>query len=365
MPARNRRRRRAQAWRRDPFAQIPERQIQRLARADVMPGVRANERAVVQSIGQRSKTGQSAIRGYTDALVQALKPYSDKIAGYYGDAEASQATLTDELTRALAGGGEQQGADLAAKLAAINAPGAQTADVAGGAEKVGAGAAGASMGMGTSALARLAGERTANAAYAARQPGIAGLAGLQNASQLELALSREQTDAVRDLRSRVPGMIAERVGRYRDTNFDRALAAAAYRGDVVEAQAGAAADTRARRQELADARRERNEELADAARTRKEELEDAARTRREELADASRDRAGERRDYFEGVREDAFARAGKLINPGGNSLHDPISKQQAFARLWAEFGRALVARGVSKKAATRMLRQAVFAAAGR
>lgn len=359
------------AWRTDPFAQIPEREITRIARSDVMPSVRAQQQAIEQSIERRSRSGIGQIRGFTDALMQALAPYDARIAGYYGDAQASTAAIGDALRSALAGGGGQQASELGGKLAAINAPAAQIEDVAGGARRTGEGAAGATFGLSSAELGRLTGERTAHGAYAAKQPGIAALSGLQSARALELALSGELADRVGELRAGAPGLISDRISELRNVNFDRGLARASGLSDAqagrIKRQQELADDRRTRQEKLADAKRERQQELEDAARERQEELGDEARERQQELEDAQRKNTdpAARADYFYEVRADAFKAAKTLAQPrksaAGREL-PPMPRGEARRRLFEEYGRMLIGRGYPRQTVRQMIERALDAA---
>ena len=73
---------------------------------------------------------------------------------------------------------------------------------------------------------------------------------------------------------------------------------------------------------------------------------------------------GERTDYFYAVREDAVKAAKELAerkeNEFGNMVLVP--RDEAYQRLWTEFGQLLIGRGYAKRAVEQMLQRALRAA---
>ena len=150
----------------------------------------------------RAKSGMDAIGGFTKQLAAALAPLAGQMQGIYGGAEQSQASSDAALRQALVGGGQGLADALAGKLGAINAPGAQIADVAGGQAQTGVGAGNAGFALGSAELGRLIGTGTAEQTFAAKQPGIAGFTGLQKAGELQQSLQSELAGKVADLQSK-------------------------------------------------------------------------------------------------------------------------------------------------------------------
>ena len=201
-----------------------EQQIAQRSRQEVMSGVNPAIAAAEGAIGRRSKAGSSAITGYTSELANALMPFFQSAGSIYDAAAGSQGALMAALPAALTGQGRELGGELGAKMAQINAPGAQIDQVAGGAERTGAAAGAVSGALGSAELARLRSDQQADRAYAGAQPGIAGLRGAENSRTLQLQLNRELADTLGEITSRVPSQMSELVRSYRQDEFDKGIA---------------------------------------------------------------------------------------------------------------------------------------------
>ena len=163
----------------------------------------------------RAKSGMDAIGGFTKQLAAVLAPLAGQMRGIYGGAEQSQAASDAALRQALAGGGQSLADTLSAKLGAINAPGAQVADVAGGQAQTGVGAGNAGFALGSAELGRLIGTGTAEQTFAAKQPGIAGFTGLQKAGELQQSLQSELADKIAGMQGQGPAFVQSQVADVR------------------------------------------------------------------------------------------------------------------------------------------------------
>jgi hypothetical protein len=331
-----------------------------------------------RSVGRRSQAGMSAITGYTTELAKALMPFYQSAGAIYDQAAGRMGALTQALPAALTGQGQALGAELGAKLQAIDAPGRQVQEVAGGAESTGAAAGRAAGALGSAELARLRSDQQADRAYAAAFPGIAGLHGATNARALQLALNRELADALGEIKSRVPAQLAELVRSYRQAEFDKGIA-----------RATAARERAKLRQETAEekaAREEANRKLTPAPESVNRSagyimgynaqgqlvpflgpdgkpIKYVPKPSTSKKDDAAK-REQERKDYFYEVRAQVFAQAKEYAKPtttpAGRTIVMP--RAEAKRRLMTEYGMLLIGRGYPRKMVETMIERALDAA---
>lgn len=239
--------RRAPAAPADPLAPLTESQIQQRAGADVRAQVDPIIAELTRSIGAHTKAGLGAISGYSNEQARRLQPYEAKAADIYGDAQKSTASVNDALLQTLTGQGQQLSSELAGKLGAINAPGAQQSQIAGDAAQTGLGAGNAAYGIGSAALNELISQGASARNYAAKLPGIARAQGAQDIRDLTGSSSRLLADEIGKVSSGVPAAVAETVKGYRGNELDKQITAIAGRSDAEKAriEAQAHADERA------------------------------------------------------------------------------------------------------------------------
>lgn len=163
----------------------------------------------------QAEAGTQAIGGYTSNLAKALSGYQQSAAQIYGGAQQSQAASDAALASRLSGGGEQMAADLSGKLASINAPsavGQTTAAI----QQTGTGSGNALYANGSAALADLIARGAAEQSYAAKLPGLAGLAGAQQTGQLQGKLQTSLADQLAQVQTQVPGIVQNMQGQRSD-----------------------------------------------------------------------------------------------------------------------------------------------------
>lgn len=206
----------------DPFAPLSEQAIRSRATADVRSQVDPILKQITSGIESRTRAGSNAISGYTSTLADRLGAGVGKVQDIYGGAQQSQAAVEEALASRLSGQGNQLSGELSAKLAQIGAPGSQVQDVAGGAAQMGQGLAGASYGHGSASLSRLIQEGAAEGALAQKQPGIARLGGLQQLGTLQRQSQADLAEQTGEVNSRVPGLIQQLLGDYRQNELSKA-----------------------------------------------------------------------------------------------------------------------------------------------
>lgn len=177
-------------------------QIQASAQGQLSPIIAA----LTAQLQRQQEAGGAAIQGYTNSLAQSLAPFAQSAGNIYSGAEQAQAALDAALAQRLSGGGSDQAQQLGARLASINAPGATNAAVEG-ATNTAAGAGNASYARGSASLADLIARGAAAQNYAAAQPGIARLSGLQQLGQLTSSLQGKYADQVGQLQAKIPDIV--------------------------------------------------------------------------------------------------------------------------------------------------------------
>ncbi|HXH87327.1 MAG TPA: hypothetical protein VNI55_01800 [Gaiellaceae bacterium] len=161
---------------------------------------------ISRSIEARAKAGMGAIGGYTNELAQNLGGFDVKARDIYADAQGRQASVNNALAESARGEGGRLQAELAGKLGAA---GITDTGTSGEAARIGQGSAGASFARGGADLSELIARSASAQEYAAKLPGLARLGGLQSARTLQLESSKDLADQTGQIRSQVPGLIAE------------------------------------------------------------------------------------------------------------------------------------------------------------
>lgn len=178
------------------------------ARAQVMPLLKEIQAEIARRSGAEQQHLAGATRNYAE-LVGQFAPQSQQA---YAGAEQSQAGVNAALSQALAGGGHELSTELAGKLGAINAPGAQVQQVAGGAAQMGVGAGNAQLATGSAELSRLIGHGAAAQEYGAKLPGIAGAEGLRRSSEIAGRYADENDRRTAEVNASLPGLIQGLLG---------------------------------------------------------------------------------------------------------------------------------------------------------
>ncbi|HXG76275.1 MAG TPA: hypothetical protein VNJ53_06870 [Gaiellaceae bacterium] len=360
------------------------------------PGISSAAQALTELLLRRVERDVGQVDARTRARQTALEPYAARAAGYLEQAQDSERALGSAVSSSLTGLGRELGWTIEHALAGIQAPAASVSEYGQGTAQTGA-AAGQTVGALSSAeLGRLRGFQTAEEVYAAALPRLAALAGEQERRNL-LAQARQD---LADLSLREAAEAQERAFREREFAY-RA------RQDALDRRFRQTQFRYETRQDRLDRRRQaRLDRLAEAAARREYGLDLAEQNELRPAPESVNRSAGyvmgydssgrlvpmrgpdgkpvpykppprstgsagkggddDRADYFYEVREDAFARARALREAGGTSAVTgrklPLPREQAAARLWAEFGRALVGRGYPRKAVQAMLNAALEAA---
>ena len=358
----------------------------------------------------RAKSGMDAIGGYTRQLAAALAPLAGQMQGIYGGAEQSQASSDAALRQALVGGGQGLADALSAKLGAINAPGAQISDVAGGQAQTGVGAGNAGFALGSAELGRLIGTGTAEQTFAAKQPGIAGFTGLQKAGELQQSLQSELADKIAGMQGQGPAFVQSQVDSVR---AGKAAAAAQrernreftlnynQRADIANQRAGLAKDKfkpqvgsdgsitavyadgrvvkiagpgtvpQAQRTGTWSTRITRDGSIVQS-----NGQTGAVRTvagPNKAWASGTGGTGGKRDTLFYKVRDQAFSMARTLFKPpqganvpaglkGSGGAGASVPREKAYTKLWAQYGQELFARGFQRPVVEQMIQHALSAA---
>lgn len=228
------------AARQDPLAPRSDQQIRSRVRADVMAETDPQIADINRAITRRSRAETDAIGGYTNQLAQALGGYEGRAKSIYGDAQARQAAVDAALSGKLTASGDTLAEGLSARLAQAGLGGERAASEATqDVRATGSGAGNALYGVGSAGLSDLISRGAGAQAYAAAQPGIARLAGMQQLGQARARYEGERADQVGKIRSRIPGLIAELMRDERATEFDKVLARLTGEKDTAAATAKA------------------------------------------------------------------------------------------------------------------------------
>ena len=257
----------------DPFAPISDADL----RARAMSMTNEQLGPILENIrrlyAERSAQGQAAIRGTTSALGNLFAQAAPQTAAAYGEATKSVNATNSELANRLGAFGQNLGAEVGGKLAAINAPAAVQSEIGGGAQQTAQGVANANFAIGAAEGNRLAAEGAHAGEYAAKLPGIAGLTGMQHARELEAQLNRQLQDDLAEQSSHASETFTNLYLHLVDQEWQKTLARTS--GQFKSAQA--AADAQYHAQQIAFKRAELAWKKAKAKADRAQKETDAKR----------------------------------------------------------------------------------------
>lgn len=227
----------------NPLAPLSEKAIARQSRSYVNAQILPLIAQINSEVDRRNRAGQAAIAGNTDTLAGHLAPIAGEIHARNEAAQNQQRSDDAALAAHLTGAGALQGSQLAAQLAAINAPAEQVQQVAGGATAAGAGAGATSAALGSASLAHLLAAGTAQENYASELPAFARLGGAQRSSQLGVQLENQRATQVGDVRAKVPGLLQQIIQQARDREFQKGVAIQSGLVDTAKLNASSAYQT--------------------------------------------------------------------------------------------------------------------------
>jgi hypothetical protein len=199
----------------DPYAALSDAELRARTLAQISATYDPLIAQITSSYEQRAAAGGQAIKGITDQLVQQMRGYQGSAANIYGQAQQSQAASDAALSSMLSGQGTQLASELGSRLASINAP-AATQGAQQAVTQAGTGSAGALYGKGSASQSDLIARGAGAQEYAAKLPGIAGLAGLQQLGQFQGQVSGAEQDELGRLRAQIPGATADLLSSLRD-----------------------------------------------------------------------------------------------------------------------------------------------------
>lgn len=214
----------------DPFAPLGEAAIQKQA----AQGVRSQVDPLIKEILAGIDSQARGLEGLTDRYASRIGGYAPEAANIYGRAVGESAGVADAVASRVSGAGDASAASLKAALGQASMPEGLIADLAGGAAQTGRGASNAGF-VSDSADVQALISRGAGAADLARaMPEFARMEGLQAIGDLR----RKGQEQVGEIRSKVPGLIADLAEKGRDRDLDRAIARAGFQTDQDRIQLG-------------------------------------------------------------------------------------------------------------------------------
>src|SRR6266545_8402202 len=196
-----------------------------------------------EAIEARSRSGQAAITGATQALGHLFGQAAPQTAAAYNPAIQQSQAVNSELANRLGTFGQNLGTELGGKLALQDAPANLVGQIAGGAQQTAQGVSNANFTSGAADTQRLIAESAHGQEYAAKLPGIAALTGIQHARDLEASLSRELADRVSDLSTKGQQLYASLYEKMLDQEWQKTLARTS--GQFKSAESAATARYRA------------------------------------------------------------------------------------------------------------------------
>jgi len=208
----------------DPLAPLSDAALQQRAQSLTTAQLAPIIAQIRAAIEQRSQSGQQAIQGYTQALGNLWQSAGPQTAAAYQQATQAVGSANSELANRLGSFGQNLGGELQNKLALQDAPQNLVGQVAGGATQTAQGVANANFAKGTAELSRLASEGAHAGEYAAKQPGIVGLMGLQHSRDLETQLNKELADQLSTQSSKAQDTFAQLYSHYVDQEWQKTLA---------------------------------------------------------------------------------------------------------------------------------------------
>lgn len=165
------------------------------------------KKAILDAISQRVTAEQGAITGYSKDLAGLMGSYGPASKAIYGEAKAGQSAVDAALGGTLAGQGQSGQAELAAKLAQIDADPATAARINAAAGANTAGASGAFAARGAASLSDLISRGASAQDYGAKLPGVAGLYGLQATKTAQSRATTDTANAVSTLEQQYPALV--------------------------------------------------------------------------------------------------------------------------------------------------------------
>lgn len=210
----NRRGQIAQQRQADPFAPTPEPRL----RSQVEESARAQVDPIIEAILGDTDRSAAAIEGVTDRYAGQLSGAQQAAQGIFGRATESTSRVAEALSDRLAGRGGEAAGGLTEALSQINAPARQINEVAGLAQTQGTGAANAGFAIQSGALEELISRGAGAEEYAEALPGFARGQGLGAIGDLR---SESQRD-IRDIRGKVPALVADLLEKARDRELRKA-----------------------------------------------------------------------------------------------------------------------------------------------
>jgi hypothetical protein len=184
--------------------------------------------AILDAINQRLTSQQGAITNYSKDLAQMMGQYGPAAEAAYGNAQTGQAAVDAALAQTLSGAGNAGQAELAGKLAKIDADPGTAARINGAAAGATQGAASAAAGRGAASLSDLISRGAAAGDYGAKLPGVAGLYGLQATKSAQAQGTTDTANAVSQVEQQLPTIVNQiRTNRQQQSANEttRALAA--------------------------------------------------------------------------------------------------------------------------------------------
>lgn len=229
----------------DALAATPENVLGQQASQNVRAQIDPLIKEIMASTGRQA----AQVGGLTETYASRLAPFEQAAKDRYATAAAGSAGVAQSLADRMSGAGASEGESLAAKLRAINAPGALVSEIAGGATDFGRGAGDAGYSTDASALQELISAGATARDYAGSLPGLARLEGQRAEGQVRGEGQRQ----IGDIRAKVPGLISNLMESGRDREVSKAIAlrglqekaagtVAEAKADRLKAEADAAAD---------------------------------------------------------------------------------------------------------------------------
>lgn len=213
-------------------AAAPQQTIEQQAQTILDP-VKAS---ILNAINQRVTDQQTAITNYSKDLAGLMGQYAPASKASYGNAETGQAAIDAALASTLQGAGASGQADLAAKLAQINADPGTAARINGQAAQDTSGAVGAGAARGSASLSSLLAQGANAQDYGAKLPGVAGLYGLQATKSAQSQGTTDTANAVATLEQQLPNIVQQlktNKTQGAQVNFERGVALLQANGNVV------------------------------------------------------------------------------------------------------------------------------------
>jgi hypothetical protein len=193
------------------------------------------QKSILDAINARIQSQQDAINQYTRSYTDTVGKYAGDSRQSYGGAQAAQAAVDAAMAATREGQGAAGQAELASKLQQINSDPGTAARISGQFGADTRGAATAAAGRGASSLSNLIGQSAAAQEYGNKQPGLAGLYGLQATKQAQAQGTTDTASAVAQLAQQYPGLVQSLKQNQQQTralDMNQAIAASQLLGSV-------------------------------------------------------------------------------------------------------------------------------------